>query len=146
MTTSCPYCGAALNLNFCVVCGRQGSSATNKIGNLQNVARNSDVTQRFENPLETEKLRKEQKALRLKKLFRFILECTVGGLIVAALFFIGVQQIINYQIVNKMNQVMPWLQTLHLKFPNWAAVNTSAENIHPVKTKNARQNKNKHHH
>ncbi len=125
MTTSCPYCGATLNLNFCVVCGRQSGPSMNKMGNLKNVARNTDITTRLEDPLQTEKYRKQQKAQRFRKVLKFILETTIGGLIVAALIFLGITQMIDSHVARGMNQIIPWMKTHRLKFSDyWASEST----------------------
>ncbi len=116
MTTSCPYCGAALNLNYCVVCGRQSSPLGNKMGTLKTVARNTDVTQRLEDPLQEKQVKRQQNLLRLQRIAKFIVKVIIACLIIGILIFCATTQITNvYQMPGLL---APWIKSHRITFPN----------------------------
>jgi len=97
MTASCPYCGATLNfgLKFCVVCGRQTTSALNKMGSIKTNVRNSDVTRRLEENNVRESPREKTKSLRFRNDIRTLSQTIFYGLIVGALFFCAVRLVLE---------------------------------------------------
>jgi hypothetical protein len=116
MTTSCPYCGATLNLNYCVVCGRQSNPSINKMGSLKSAARNTDITKRLDDPLQAKKYRHQQIFMRLKRAGAFLLKMAIGGVVIAALVIIIISQAAN--LVQMQNMLAPWMKSHRLVFPN----------------------------
>ena len=116
MASSCPYCGAALKLKFCVVCGRQ--SKLNKMGNLRNTVRNTDATTRLEDPFLADD-NQPTKALRFKTSKGPKLLATLGILVAGILIFCAAKVAFDLYAAGEVNRIlMPWMQTHHIKFPN----------------------------
>ena len=116
MTTACPYCGATLNLNYCVVCGRQSNPSLNRMGSLKTVARNTDVTQRLDDPLQAKKYKRYQTLLRFRKSGLYLLKLGLGGVIIAALILCVSNQAAD--LFRMQSLVAPWMKSHRIVFPN----------------------------
>lgn len=85
---SCPYCGAAVKLNFCVSCGRQPKP--NIMGSIRSSARNTDITTRIDEPLKNIKNISPQ-SLRARKSLLGIIQAILGGIVLGLLIFCAVK-------------------------------------------------------
>ncbi len=117
MGSSCPYCGAVLKLKFCVVCGRH--SRLNKMGQIISTARNTDVTQRLEDPFFDEEVN-PQKSLRFHQTVRPIMEAILSGLIAGTLIFCAAKQALDfYDSADQISGFLsPWMRSHRFAFPN----------------------------
>ncbi len=118
MTSSCPYCGAALKLKFCVVCGRQ--SKQNKMGQLRSGGRSHDATTRLEEPFIQEESGLN-KNLRFRTSLKSYLMAALGGIMAGILLFCAAKEAINLYTTGSIPKiVLPWMKTHHISFPsNW---------------------------
>jgi hypothetical protein len=140
MSSSCPYCGAVLKLKFCVVCGRQ--SKLNKMGHLHNTARNTDATQRLEDPFYEEEI-DPQKSLRFHKNVRPIAEASISGLIAGVLIFCAAKQALDFYGSENINDVVgPWMKSHHFELPaRWPV--QPADAVYKADQHKKKQQKNK---
>jgi hypothetical protein len=124
MTTSCTYCGATLNLNYCVVCGRQSNVSMNKMGSLKTVARNTDATQRLESPVEMQKRKHKDILMRVQKIGSYCLKVVFGGIMIAALFVIVANQASD--LFQMGSTLSPWMKSHRIAFPGQMQLNIDA--------------------
>lgn len=149
MTTACPYCGATLNLNYCVVCGRQSDPSLNKMGSLKTVARNTHVTHRLEDPLQIKEYRGQQKHLRFRSRLRSLLTLLFGGLVSAILIWYVAVQAIN--VFQMQNLLAPWMKSHRIIFSNnlpldLSSIKQSIEHAAQLQTVKHKAHANKHKH
>jgi len=148
MASSCPYCGAALKLKFCVVCGRQ--SKLNKMGQLRSGGRNTDATTRLEDPFFPDE-NVPHRALRFRTSMTPILVAAIGGIIAGILIFCAGKEALNLYNGGSIELpvVPPWMQSIHVHFPrNWPQLPSlnhekTAPNPKKIKSNKHQKNSNK---
>jgi hypothetical protein len=86
------------------------------MGSLKTVARNTDVTQRLEDPFQEEQLRRQQSLLRLKGIVKLIAKVSMAGLVVALLIFCAISQITNVHQIPSL--YAPWMASHRITFPD----------------------------
>jgi len=138
MTISCPYCGAALKLKFCVVCGRQ--SKLNKMGSIRGTSRNTDATTRLAESVALDEF-SPQKSLRFRTNFRPMMEATFSGIIAGILIFCAGKEALNLYNTGTIRRIIiPWIKTHSIDMPKPRPPKLASKN-HPRKVqKKPREN------
>ncbi len=115
------------------------------MGHLRTTARNTDATQRLEDPFYEDEI-DPQKSLRFHRSVKPVVEATIGGIIAGTLIFCAAKQALDFYGSDNINNVVtPWIKNRHFEFPHKWPLQTQqqADVVHKPDQHKKRQQRNK---